>query len=161
MRPSNFPTVRIAQFAAVMAKDSSLFQKISEAQCVIEIKAIFNVIASNYWETHYRFGVSSKQTRVKQLGKSSVEVLIINTIIPLLFNYGAKTGNEEIQERAIQFLTKLTPENNQLIKQWSILGMPIKSAYETQGLIQLKTNYCDAKKCLNCVVGNNILKLAK
>jgi len=158
MRPYNFPTIRIAQLIALFYRHTNLFQKIIEAESIETLKKLFDVRAEQYWDNHFLFNkVSSKKVR-KTLGDNSINILIINTIIPLLFNYGKKNDREDIKERAISFLEQLPQEKNSIIKKWSTFNLKINSAYDTQALLQLKTSYCDSKNCLNCTIGNTILK---
>lgn len=160
MRPSNFPTIRIAQFGAIYLKNSQLFQSILEADSISELVKLFEVKSDNYWENHFRFDVVSKQKSTKNLGRSSINLLIINVVTPFLFIYGKKVGNEEYVEKSFKFLENLPAEKNSIIKKWNALGVNTESSFDSQALIQLKNEYCDPKKCLNCAIGNFILKQA-
>jgi hypothetical protein len=157
MRPANFPTIRIAQFAALIHQSVHLFSKILEAQDIKAIEQFFQVEVSDYWRTHYVFDKVSDE-RPKRLGKSTTHLLLINTIVPFLFHYGTQRDVEEQREKALQLLEQLPPESNRIITGWKALGMSPKSAYETQALIQLKNAYCNQAKCLDCAVGHAILK---
>ncbi|MBN2518962.1 MAG: DUF2851 family protein [Bacteroidales bacterium] len=156
LRPSNFPTIRIAQFASLIFKSTRLFSKIIEAQNFSEIENLFHVQCLKYWDNHYVFGKISKKQK-KALGNTTIHAIIINTIVPFLFFYGEMKGNEEFKDKAIFFLEKLPPENNSIIKNWSRLGFEIENSYITQALLQLKNEYCNNKKCLNCQIGNFII----
>lgn len=157
MRPANFPSIRIAQFATLIYQSVHLFSKILASANVSEIENMFQIKLSTYWHTHYIFDrISSK--RKKNLGKSAIHLLIINTIAPFLFLYGQEKANEKYKEKAFQLLEELKPESNIIIKKWRALGVKPKSAYQTQALLQLKNNYCAQKRCLNCVIGNAVLK---
>ena len=159
-RPSNFPTIRIVQFCAIFSKNANLFQEIPEANSVSVLKELFIVRTHKYFDTHFRFDVPTGKKQPKNLGKSSVDILIINVIIPLLFNYGRHISDERIEQRAIAFLQEITWEKNSITKKWKELGMPSNSAFDSQALIQLKTVDCSNKKCLTCGIGNAILKPA-
>ncbi len=157
LRPSSFPTVRIAQLAALAHQSIHLFSKLLEANSVEEAEKLLAVQLKSYWLTHYVFDKLSLP-RAKSLGKSAIHILIINTVAPFLFTYGKHLGNDSFKEKALRWLEALPPEENYIIEGWEKLGERPKSAYETQGLIQLKTLYCEKKRCLECAVGNAILK---
>lgn len=158
LRPSNFPTLRIAQFANLIHKSSALFSKILEVNSREQFMNLFNGEASNYWDTHYQFNRISAKKSIKRVGDSATENLLINAVAPFLFIYGKFTGNEDAGEQALSLLDKLSPENNTIIRHWKELGINAGSAYKTQGLLQLKNDYCTARKCLHCEIGNAILK---
>lgn len=158
LRPANFPTVRIAQFATLVYQSIHLFSKMLAAKNVKEIENMFEVKISNYWQNHYVFDKKSIK-RNKSLGKSAIHLLIINTIVPFLFLYGKNKGEEQFKERALQLLEDIQPEKNNIVEKWKTLGLKPSSAYQTQALIHLKNNYCNAKKCMNCAVGNAVLNV--
>lgn len=158
LRPANFPTVRIAQFAALVHQSAHLFSKILEANTLRELENLFEVQPGGYWRDHFQFDKPSVR-RTKSLGRDFVHLLVINTIVPFLFFYGKEKSREELQKRAIRLLEELPPESNALVDGWTaLLRSPARNAYQTQALIHLKTRYCDAKRCLECGVGNAILK---
>ncbi len=157
LRPGNFPTIRIAQFAQLIHTSSHLFSKVLEAETVSSLKKLMNVDTSEYWQTHYRFNKPSTK-KIKALGENASDVIIINTIVPFLFVYGKERGEEQYCERTLSFLEKIEPENNSIIARWKSIGVTSKNSYETQALLQLKNEYCSKKKCLNCGVGVNLLK---
>jgi hypothetical protein len=158
LRPANFPTVRIAQFATLLFQSVHLFSKMLAAKNVREIENMFEVTISNYWQNHYVFDKPSIK-RSKSLGKSAIHLLIINTIVPFLFLYGKNKSEEHFKEKALQLLEELKPEKNNIIEKWKELGLEPASAYQTQALLHLKNNYCKAKKCINCAIGNSILNM--
>lgn len=155
--PANFPTVRIAQFADLVHRSSHLFSKILETGDLNTIKKLLNARVSEYWETHYSFEKTTKR-KAKILGEQSVDVIIINTIVPFLFVYGKQYKNETYYERALRFLELLKGESNHITKKWKSLKMPVNTPYSTQALLQLKNEYCEQKKCLHCSIGNYLLK---
>ena len=160
IRPVNFPTIRIAQFASLIYNSSSLFSKIIEQHSLDSLIKLFSLKASEYWDTHYAFDKPS-QAEEKTLGKESIQIIIINTVVPFLFLYGKEKGNEEISERAIKFLEQLSAEKNAIIRQWNDLNIKTKSALESQALIQLYNNYCLKRKCLQCQCGTSIIRSTK
>ncbi|NQU87365.1 MAG: DUF2851 family protein [Mariniphaga sp.] len=158
LRPVNFPTVRIAQFACLINKSEALFSKILEIEKLEEIQQLFNVTASEYWRTHYRFNKLSKSLK-KELGAFSINTLIINVVVPFLFVFGEDQLKNNLKDRALDFLEKLPQEKNSIIDNWEKLGIKVRSAFETQALLQLKNLHCDQKKCLNCQIGNKLVNL--
>ncbi len=157
IRPVNFPTIRISQFAQLINKSSHLFSKIVEAKNIKTLQQMFNIQASEYWNAHYTFGKISKK-RTKKVGKSAIENILINTVIPILFLYGKEKGKTEIQEKAFYLLEQIKPEKNKIINKWEDVGLEVKNAYFSQSLIQLYNEYCLKKRCLNCRIGNKYLK---
>jgi len=160
LRPANFPTIRIAQFATLIYQSLHLFSKILEARDMGGIEKLFEVKLSDYWLTHYVFDKESVK-RNKTLGKNTVHLLLINTIVPFLFLYGKLKGKETFKDKALKLLEEVPPESNSTLSKWKELGMLPKSAYQTQALLQLKNNYCKPKQCLKCAIGNAILKERK
>lgn len=156
MRPANFPTVRIAQWATLLFRTGQLFSKMLVAKTVSEIENAFVVELSNYWQTHYRFDKSSTK-RNKALGRARVHLLIINIITPFLFLYGKERGMDHYQERALQLLEEIPAEKNHILRQWEHLGLKAKQAAQGQALLFLKQHYCDQRRCLDCAVGCHIL----
>ena len=156
MRPANFPTIRIAQFAYLFFQSNHLFSKILAAKNVKELEHMFVVKVSPYWHTHYIFDKISPK-RKKTLGKSMIHLLIINTIVPFLFAYGKHKAAENYVDKAMQLLEELPPEKNNQITKWKNLGLEPTSAYQTQALLELKKKYCAEHRCLSCAVGHVVL----
>ena len=162
MRPSNFPTIRLAQMAQLIHKNGCLFSKIREAKNTAEVKVLFDVEASEYWETHYRFGVGlsyhgSRKTP-KHLGETTADVLIINAVAPLLFCYGKLHKDESVCDNAMQFLEETEAEDNAIIRHFAQCGIKADNAMQTQALLHLYNMYCKRKRCLECRLGNVLLK---
>lgn len=158
MRPANFPTLRLAQLAMLVQQSSHLFSRIKETDSIITLKELLNVTANDYWHYHYLFDHASAY-RCKQLGKQMVENVIINTVIPVLFAYGLLHNDLEIKNKALRWLTELSPEKNAITQNWSYYKVSNNTALESQALIEIKNNYCDERRCLDCAVGNAILKI--
>lgn len=156
LRPANFPTIRISQLAQLIHKSSHLFSEIIESKNIESIIELFKVQASNYWKTHYVFGKISSQ-KDKNIGTIAINTIIINTVIPLIFIYGKKQGNDIFTEKALDFLENLNPEKNKITKEWKFVGISADSAYTSQALIQLYNEYCIPKKCLECRIGNVLI----
>jgi len=157
MRPANFPTIRIAQLAYLIFQSTHLFSKMLAAKNVKELEHMFEVKISPYWQTHYVFDKTSIK-RKKSLGKNMIQLLIINTIVPFLFAYGKYKAEEKYVDKALQLLEELPPEKNNQMRQWKALGFEPTTAYQTQGLLQLKKAYCNAHNCMNCAIGHSIMK---
>ncbi|MBT8220514.1 MAG: DUF2851 family protein, partial [Bacteroidia bacterium] len=122
-----------------------------------EVENMLDVKLANYWKNHYRFDQQSIN-RTKKLGKTTVHLILINTIIPFLFHYGKWSKEERYVDKALNLLRSCLPESNSIIKKWKMLGLDTTSAHATQGLLQLKNEYCTMKKCLHCSIGHSIIK---
>lgn len=157
MRPGNFPTLRLAQLAMLVHSSSHLFSKILEEQEVRAVKKWLGVTANDFWHYHYSF----RQTtafKPKHLGTAMINNILINTIVPALFAYGLYHNNEKIKTKALQWLEKTGAEANTILSGFNRLGILNKSAYDSQALLELKNEYCTKKRCLECSVGNYLLK---
>jgi hypothetical protein len=157
MRPGAFPTIRLAQLASLVQQSTHLFSRIVEAKDLAEVEGFFRVMANDYWHYHYTFEQTSP-FKPKSLGIESINNLIINTVVPLLFAYGLHRGDESCKDKALRWLEELAPENNQITKGFAQLGFKSTSAYDSQALIELKNEYCSPRKCLQCSIGNSLLK---
>lgn len=157
LRPASFPTLRLAQFAALVHQSAHLFSKTLEAQNLRELENLFELRPGDYWNEHFQFDKLSAK-RDKPLGRDFVHRLVINTIVPFLFHYGKTKGLEDPQKRAVALLEELPPETNTIVEGWEVLGLKARHAFQAQALLQLKTRYCDEKRCLECAVGAAILK---
>ena len=155
-RPDNFPTIRLSQLAQLYHNHQNLFSKIIASNSIEDIYKIFSVTVSPYWQTHYTFDKESPKKR-KALTKSFIDLVIINTIIPFRFAY-AKSRGEETSEELLQLLQQLPPEKNSIIEKFKQFKMPVNSAYDTQALLQLKNEYCNNKRCMQCSIGLELLK---
>lgn len=155
LRPPNFPTIRLSQLANLYNKHQNLFSKIIEINKLEDFYKLFKVSTSEFWKTHYTFQKVSK-TSTKTLSKSFVDLLLINTILPIKFSY-AKQNGEEIDSEIIKIATAIISEKNNIISAFNNLKKVSKSSLDSQALIQLKTEYCDKNKCLKCAVGNQFL----
>jgi hypothetical protein len=160
LRPSNFPTVRISQLASMLAISGGLFSKVLEAADIKQIKRLFEVTASAYWNDHFIFGKRSRNFS-KQTGSQAVDILLINSVIPLIFVYGQCRDSQDICEKALSFLEDLASEENVIISEWESAGMIAESAFYSQALIQLRNEYCKKRKCLDCRIGNMIISQGK
>lgn len=157
LHPGNFPTLRLAQFASVIHHSGSIIGELFNSNDVSTYRKLFGAEASEYWNTHYTFDNASSARR-KTLGQSSIDLLLINLVAPILLAYGRRRSDTDITEKPVDMLMQLKGERNSIISKWAELGMDVSTAANTQALLELKTNYCDAKKCLGCRIGNELLK---
>jgi hypothetical protein len=157
LRPVNFPSVRIAQFADLVFRSSHLFSRMLEIASLAELKSLLDVNVSPYWENHYMFNRESP-FKTKHLGSDGINNIVINTIVPFLFVYGRQKDEEKYVERALLFLEATTAEQNSIIDGWKELNVPVTNAFSSQALLQLKNEYCTQKKCLSCNIGNYLIK---
>ena len=158
MRPQNFPTIRLAQFAALVINSNHLFSKILDVKDVAALRDLFaGAKVNDYWETHYRFDTESKPSP-KNMGAAAVDVLLLNAVAVTLFSYGRHLQKQHYISRAMQLLEFLPPEKNHITEDFVTLGLKITNAFESQALLELKNSFCSHKKCLQCAVGNRILK---
>ena len=156
LRPSNFPTIRIAQFAQLMMTQENLFSKMMRVENFQDGATLFKVTTSDYWRNHFLFDKATEAS-VKTLGKSSIENIFINTVVPFLFAWGTEQGSEQHRKKALDILEKIPAEDNQMIRHWEDAGIPSASALHSQALIQLKLHHCAEKKCLSCAIGNQLI----
>lgn len=157
MRPGNFPTIRLAQLAMLVHESAHLFSKIKEADTIKVVRKWFDVTANDYWHYHYHFDEISPFKK-KKLGDAMIDNIIINTICPVLFAYGNYHNENKYKDKALKWLEETSPESNSITKGFKQLGIENKNAFDSQALIELKNEYCNKKKCLDCAVGNGILK---
>lgn len=157
VRPSSFPTVRISQFAQLLGSTTNLFSKLLDATDVRQIESYFDIEASEYWQTHYRFDEAVPR-RHKRVGKTLTDVIIINAWIPLLFEYGSSHANQDLMDRAVALLQQIEAEDNKIVRYWKPLGFVPDSASQSQALIQLYNDYCKPRKCLSCPLGYRYMK---
>ena len=156
MRPSNFPTIRISQLAQLIASSTNLFSKLLETPEVNDLRKLFDIQTSDYWHNHYRFDVESEPIG-KSAGKSFVDILLINSWVPVLFEYGVQHGSQQYKDQAIAILQQLPSENNRIVRLWSQAGVVAKDASRSQGELQLYNEYCKNKRCLDCAVAYQLL----
>jgi len=163
LRPVNFPTLRISQFAHLIFKSNALFSKIIEiVQSAQATKASemlnehFDLQASEYWDTHYVFGKESSK-KIKRFGSQSFNTILINTIVPFAFAYGKSKANEQLMANSLHLLENISAEKNTIIQKWNNYGHEVKTAYQSQALYHLSSQYCSKKQCLRCAIGNKTI----
>lgn len=157
LRPQNFPHIRISQLATLYHERRTNLSMLAECQSLNDLRQMLTTHVSPYWETHYSFGSESSKSK-KNLSAASIDLLIINTAIPMLFAYGRHLHKEDLCDRAFDILDQLKAENNNIVRMWKECGMEVKTAGDSQALIQLKKEYCDRRECLRCRIGYEYLK---
>ena len=155
LRPPNFPTIRLSQFVNLYVLEQQLFSKIINVNTVDELYILFGKGVTEFWRTHYTFKTVSKKSK-KNISKSFIDLLIINTIIPLKFSY-AKAKGENIEEELFDLIKNLKIEKNSIVDKYLQLRTIEKNALSSQALLQLKTFYCDKNNCLQCAIGNSLI----
>lgn len=156
MRPTNFPTIRLAQLIALFHKNQNLFSKLIAVKKIPDFYNMFSIEVDNFWKTHYTFETKSKKSS-KKVTKSFIDLLLINTIIPLKFVYEQSKGEVNTAD-FFELIKQLAPEKNVIISKFSELKINPKTALETQALLELKNNYCTEKRCLECAIGIDLLR---
>jgi hypothetical protein len=157
MRPYAFPTVRLAQLAMLVHTSGHLFSTIKETVSVTELKKTFSITANDFWHYHYNFSQTAA-FKPKHLGDQMIDNIIINTVVPLLFAYGQLHKEPQYTDRALDWLRELASEKNTITFGFSQLSISNKNAFDSQALKELKTNYCDKKRCLDCAIGNSLIR---
>jgi hypothetical protein len=160
LRPSGFPSVRLAQFSSFLQQSEHLLAKLLESNTPAEMERLFEVSPGEYWLNHYQFDKLSV-SQSKSLSKDFIDLLLVNAVAPFLFFYGKNKGLDRPQQQAFALLESIAPEKNRVIDGWKALGYTPQNAFQTQALIQLKARYCDTRRCLECAVGNAILNFSQ
>jgi hypothetical protein len=160
LRPYNFPTLRISQLSAMISSVGGLFSRVIEATSIVQLKATFEVSASEYWDDHYVFGKKSREIS-KNTGSQATDIFLINAVIPIIFVYGQNRERIDICERALSFLGNMRQEENTITEEWKSAGIIAESAFYSQALIQLRNEYCKKRKCLDCRIGSKLISLGK
>jgi hypothetical protein len=155
-RPAGFPTARIPQLVSILVNSFPAFEKIAEARSVKELREILISGSENYWVNHFMYGKAGRR-KVTIPGKDTIDLLLINAVVPLLFLYGKFRMKDQIRDKAIDLLEELAPENNEILKKWEKFGVKTQNAFDSQAIIQLETRYCLKKRCIECFFGNKIL----
>ncbi|MEN7548216.1 DUF2851 family protein [Rapidithrix thailandica] len=157
LRPANFPSVRLAQFARLIAFQKGLFSKLLFTKELSELRRLFAIEPAAYWQKHYMLDKPSKKA-LRGMGQGSIDNLLINTIVPLLAAYSLYKDYPQMMERAIAILEQLPAEKNKITSSWQDSGMNIKTAFDSQASLELYNNFCRSKKCLNCMIGVALIK---
>ena len=160
LRPQNFPHIRIAQLANLYYQRRAGLSQLMDCEDIKSAKKLLATSVTGYWQTHYAFGCESKFNE-KHLSEASLNLLLINTVVPMLFAYGRHKQDDRLCDRAFDFLEQLKAEDNHITRTWRDIGLAVDNAGDSQALIQLKNEYCDRRDCLRCRFGYEYLKGAK
>ncbi|AZQ63532.1 DUF2851 family protein [Flammeovirga pectinis] len=157
LRPANFPSIRIAQLAAIVTNIPHLCSSFLHINSPDIFYRLMKIPTSSYWHSHYLFNKESTKVIPKYIGKASLQSLLINVIIPLQFAYGLDKELESYTEKAISLLDQIPKENNKITRQWTALGLKNNSSLDSQALLELYNNYCSKSRCLECGMGHHLL----
>jgi hypothetical protein len=160
LRPANFPTLRISQLARMLTTAGGLFSRALEVREISQLRDLFEVTASGYWDDHFVFGKKSRGYQ-KSTGSQATDIFLINAVIPVIFAFGKCRDSRETCEKALTFLEDIGPEGNTIIEEWRHCGINPESAFFTQALLQLRNSYCKKRKCLECRIGAKLIASGK
>ncbi len=157
LRPANFPSLRLAQFGALLHRRQNLFSQVIGIGDKSSLHQLFTVTVPSYWLDHYQFSKKSK-SKVHELGEDSLNNIIINSVVPVWVAYGRQTDAGQMIDRSVSLLQQLPPENNKITRTWMDLGIPNTNAFDSQALIEMYNNYCQKKSCLQCAIGATLVR---
>lgn len=157
LRPQNFPHVRIAQMAMMYWQQNINFSKVVTSTSIDELHQLLSTNVSDYWKTHYTFASTQSPQIEKNLSPTSKDLIVINSLIPVMFAYGNHRHDSKLCQLAVSFMEKIRPENNRYITQWKEAGVRCENASDTQAIIQLETAYCKNRDCLRCRFGSEYI----
>lgn len=157
LRPANFPTIRLAQLARFLHQQRSMFSPVKSNTDLEELLKLFRLTQSVYWQEHYQFGKKFR-TPVKGMGELTIYNLLINAVIPIWAAYGRYIDDVTYIQRAVSLLQMIPAEKNKITRSWNSLGLKVKSAFDSQSLLELFNEYCSFKQCLSCKIGGEILQ---
>ncbi len=158
LRPQSFPTIRISQLAQLHYNHTAGMSQLLSLGNKKEVAAALSTAATDYWQTHYLFGQESPR-REQRLTQTSIDIIVVNTIVPFLFAYGRYRKDKSLKERAFSLMENVAAEKNNIIRLWRECGLQVENACDSQALIQLKREYCDRKDCLRCRIGHKYLQV--
>ena len=150
LRPSNFPTIRIAQLAKIITKNSAMFSTILASDSINDIFQIFDIELDEYWDNHFQFDKISKKSQKKILGKTAINSIIINAIVPIIFYYGQYHSNDSYKDKAMSYLEQIVAEDNVIIRNFANSGILLQNAFQTQAIMYMYKYYCRRRRCLEC-----------
>lgn len=157
MRPGNFPSIRISQFADIICNSGDNILNIIEIDRLNSARDYLNCSASYYWNNHFLFDKKVKNESAKVLGKSSINLLLINTIIPFMFAYGRLNNKNNYEDKAIQWLENIDAENNNIVRNFKKYNFVVADAFHSQALVHLYKEYCSNRRCLDCRIGQTLI----
>jgi hypothetical protein len=155
-RPDNHPAGRIAQLSFLLHHRPNIWNSVLESKCVGDLIEILKVPIEGFWSEHSSFRIRRRNV-ANCFSKELINTIIVNAICPSIYFYGLYNKLEQYIDKSIEWMAELKGENNSVIEQFRILGIQPKSALDTQGLLFLKSAYCDKTRCLDCNIGHKIL----
>lgn len=156
MRPPSFPTVRLAQLASLLHTTGADLVSLFRCAQIEEVKRKLDVGVSEYWNKHFVFGETSND-RIKKTGARMIDSVLLNAVIPFLHCYGVEQEKPEYVERAYAWISTIRKENNAITTTFLQYGVRNEHAADSQALLELKTQYCDPRRCLECAIGREVL----
>ncbi len=157
LRPDNFPNIRLSQFANLYATQPHLFSSVIKATSRKELQVLFNSETSPFWKTHYNFG-KPHTPRKKKLSEAFIDLIIINTVVPIKFSWLEVTGTGDSTE-LLQLINEIKAEKNSIVNKYNLLRPGTgNTALQSQALLHLKNEYCDKNFCMKCQLGAGLLK---
>lgn len=157
LRPQNSPYIRLSQLATLYCSRRADLSRVASCATLDEVGGALVTEVGDYWRTHYSFGNESK-ANAKRLSAASVQLLVVNAVVPMLYAYGRHRQDETLIQRAATLMEELPPEDNTYIRLWKECGVKAENAADTQALIQLHRRYCERKECLRCRFGYYLLR---
>ncbi len=157
MRPSNFPTIRLSQLAALIHQNQRMFSRFLHAGSAGDIKPKFEVTASSYWDDHDMVDKKVKGT-TKRFGRETIDLMLINSVAQVLFAYGIHNNQNEPKDKALMLLENIEAENNAIIRKFNELGIGAANALQSQAMLHLRKQYCTSKRCLECRIGQLLIR---
>lgn len=160
LRPANFPTIRLAQLGTLLHEQRNVFSRIMAITHVDDLKKMLSIQQPVYWRNHYHFG-KKVESEISALGDASMDMIIINTIVPLMVAFGKYKDDQNLVDRALSILQSIPSESNAIVRQWATLGVKSTTAFDSQALLELYQHFCQKRRCLSCSIGVSLLKPAQ
>ncbi len=157
LRPAHFPEIRLAQWASFLHHRPYFFSQILECSSGKQIKKLLEIPLEGYWKHHYTLRDAHHKNEIKHTGHLTVDVLIINAVVPILFANGYEQSDLKRQQWALQLLEEIKAERNQYTRYWEQKMVACRNASQSQALIHQMSNYCIYRRCLECQIGHYIL----
>ena len=151
VRPNAFPNVRIWQWAQWLIQNECNLSHWLELKSYEELVKALG--ASSEWINH-----KSNETEIVINGMQHIQQLIINAVIPIWLAYGKIHHNQTITDHSFQILERISPETNSITRKMNWFMIMNDSAKNSQQLMAQFEHFCKPKKCLECMIGQTILR---
>lgn len=159
LRPQNFPTMRMAQLAALYSGGSLSLSVALEAENIKNLRQKLKADVSPFWQTHYSLSTTPESPKaIHRIQTPTLNLLIINGVIPVLYAYGRYRNSANLRNKAINWLHSLPAEDNRYTRLFQSQAFRLTNAFESQAVIQLLTTLCAKKDCLRCYLGRSFLR---